>query len=123
MIGLLAGIIGLIAAGCLGAYIIVLTFRWLKNKIKEKLAAKNIKKVAVADLEILTERMATCENMHTLSELEELADKGYSHLMATVDDDGNVKDVEVFRDTSDTLDEEVDRFINCTGEGMVVITG
>lgn len=120
MIGLLAGIIGLIAAGCLVAYVIILTFRWLKNKIKEKLAAKNVKKVAVADLGEIIE---TCDNTVTLSELEELADEGYSHLMATVDDDGNVKDVEVFRDTSDTLDEEVDRFINCTGEGMVVITG
>lgn len=120
MIGLIAGIVGLIAAGCLVAYAIVLTFRWLKNKIKEKLAAKNAKKVAVADLDELIE---SCDNTVTLNQLEELSDEGYTHLMATVNENGKVNDVEVIRDTNDTLDDEVDQFINRTGEGMVVVTG
>lgn len=120
MIGLIAGIIGLIATGCLIAYAIVLTFRWLKNKIKEKLANKNVKKVAVADLD---ELIKSCDNTLTLDQLEKLADEGNTHLMATVDESGKVNDVEVIRDTNDTIDEEVDRFINRTGEGMVVITG
>lgn len=120
MIGLIAGIVGLIAAGCLVAYAIVLTFRWLKNKIKEKLAAKNAKKVAVADLDELIE---SCDNTVTIDELEKLSDEGYTHMMATVNENGKVNDVEVIRDTNDTLDDEVDRFINRTGEGMVVITG
>lgn len=120
MLGLILGIVGLIAAGCLVAYAILLTFRWLKNKIKEKLAAKNAKKVAVADLDEMIEQ---CDNTVTLDQLEELSDEGYTHLMATVDDNGKVDDVEVIRDTSDSIDEEVDRFINRTGEGMVVITG
>ena len=120
MIGLIAGIVGLIAAGCLVAYAIVLTFRWLKNKIKEKLAAKNAKKVAVADLDELIE---SCDNTVTLNQLEELSDEGYTHLMATVNENGKENDVEVIRDTNDTLDDEVDQFINRTGEGMVVVTG
>lgn len=120
MIGLIAGIVGLIAAGCLVAYAIILTFRWLKNKIKEKLAAKNAKKVAVADLDELIE---SCDNTVTLSDLESLSDEGYTHLMATVDDNGKVSDVEVIRDTNDSIDEEVERFINRTGDGMVVVTG
>lgn len=119
MIRLIAGIVGLIAAGCLVAYAIVLTFRWLKNKIKEKLAAKNAKKVAVADLDELIE---SCDNTVTLNQLEELSDEGYTHLMATVNENGKVNDVEVIRDINDTLDDEVDQFINRTGEGMVVVT-
>lgn len=120
MIGLIAGIVGLIAAGCLVAYAIVLTFRWLKNKIKEKLAAKNAKKVAVGYLDELIE---SCDNTVTLNQLEELSDEGYTHLMATINENGKVNDVEVIRDTNDTLDDEVDQFINRTGEGMVVVTG
>ena len=120
MFGLIIGIVGLIAVGTLVAYAIVLTLRWLKNKIKEKLAAKNAKKVAVADLDELIE---SCDNTVTIDQLEELSDEGYTHLMATVNEDGNVSDVEVIRDTSDTIDDEVNQFINRTGEGMVVVTG
>lgn len=120
MIGLIAGIIGLIAVGGLIAYAIVLTFRWLKNKIKEKLAAKNVKKVAVADLNELIE---SCDNTVMLDQLNELHDEGYTNMIATVDESGKVNDVEVLQDTNDTIDEEVDRFINHTGEGMVVVTG
>lgn len=120
MIGLIGAIVGLIAAGCLVAYAIILTMRWLKNKIKEKLAAKNAKKVALADLEELIE---SCDNTVNIDQLEDLSDEGYTHLMATVDDNGKVNDVEVIRDKSDTIDDEVDRFINRTGGGMVVVTG
>lgn len=119
MFGLIVGIIGLIAAGALTAYAIVLTFRWLKNKIKEKLAAKNVKKVAVADLKELIE---SCDNTVNLDQLNKLHEEGYTNMIATVDESGEVNDVEVFRDTNDTIDEEVDRFINRTGEGMVVVT-
>ncbi len=120
MFVLLAGIVGLIAAGCLVAYAVILTFRWLRNKIREKLAAKNAKKVAVADLGELIE---SCDNTVTIDQLEELSDEGYTHLMATVDDNGKVDDVEVIRDMNDSIDAEVEQFINRTGEGMVVVTG
>lgn len=119
MLTLIAGIVGSIAAGCLVAYAIILTIRWLKNKIKEKLAAKNAKKVAVADLDELIE---SCDNTVTIDQLEELSDEGYTHLIATVNTSGNVNDVEVIRDTSGTIDEEVEQFINRTGDGMVVVT-
>lgn len=120
MFGLLLGIVGLVATGCLVAYAIVLTIRWLKNKIKEKLATKNARKVAVADLDELIE---SCDNTITMDQLEELSDEGYSHLVATVDNSGKVSDVEVIRNTSDNIDEEVEQFINRTGQGMVVIAG
>ena len=120
MLGLIMGIIGLVAAGCLVAYAVVLTFRWLTNKIKAKLAAKNAKKVAVADLD---ELINSCDNTASIDDLEHLTDEGYTHMMATVDNSGKVSDVEVIRDTSYTIDDEVEQFINRTGEGMVVING
>lgn len=120
MLGIILGIVGLVAAGCLVAYAIVLTIRWLTKKIKEKLAAKNAKKVAVADLE---ELINDCDNKISLSDLEGLTDQGYSHLVATVDNSGKVSDVEVIKDTSASIDEEVDQLINRTRQGMVVIEG
>lgn len=119
MLALIIGIVGLIAAGALVAYAIILTIRWLKNKIKEKLAAKNVKKVAVADLDELIKQ---CDNTVSIDDLEKLSDEGYTHLMAIVDETGKVDDVEVIQNTSDTIDDEVDQFINRTGKGMVVVT-
>ena len=121
MLTLIAGLVGLIALGCLVAYAVVLTFRWLKNKIREKLAKKNVKKVAVADLE---ELINECDNTVSLSGLNDLVDEGYTHIMADVGYDGKiVEDVEVIKDESDTIDREVDELINRTRQGMVIVEG
>lgn len=117
---ILAGIAALIAAGALVAYAIKLTIKWLKKKIIEKLDAWYAKKVAVITLGPLID---SGPHTITLDELEKLYDKGYTHLMATVDDSGKVKDLEAIQDTSDIFDEKVEHFINRTGEGMVVIEG
>lgn len=45
MFGLLAGIVALIAAGGLVAYCVVLTFRWLKDKIKKNLKIRTSRKL------------------------------------------------------------------------------
>ena len=42
MFFLLGAIVGLIAAGCLVAHVVILTVKWIKNKIREKLAKKKI---------------------------------------------------------------------------------
>lgn len=120
MFGILAGIVGLIAIGCIIAYAVIVTFTWLKNKIKEKLAAKKAKKVAVADLNELIDE---CDNKMSLDDLENLADEGYTHLVATVDNDNKVSDVEIIKDENDTIDSEVESLINRTHKGMVVIEG
>ena len=120
MFAILAGIVGLIALGCIVAYAIIVTFKWLKNKIKEKLAAKNAKKVAVADLNELIDE---CDNKVSLKDLENLTDEGYTHLVATVDTDNKVSDVEVIKDKNETIDSEVESLINRTHKGMVVIEG
>lgn len=121
MFGLLAGIVGLIALGCIVAYVVVLTIKWLRNKIKEKLAKRNVKKVAVADLEELIEE---CDNTVSLNELNDLVDKGYTHLMVDVGYDGKiVGDVEVIKDENDSIDRDVEELLNRTNQGMVIVEG
>lgn len=120
---LFLGIVGAIAlgvaAGTLIAYVVVLTIKWLRNKIKEKLAKRNVSKVAVGDLEHMIE---TCDNQVSMDELDKLVESGYSQVMAEVDDNGKVENVEVIKDTSNVIDYDVEQFINRTGEGLVVIS-
>ena len=121
MLGLIAGIVGLIALGCLVAYVVVLTIKWLKNKIKEKLQKKNVKKVAVADLEQLIDE---CDNSMSLKELDDLVDQGYTHMMVDVGYDGKVVgEVEVIKDESDNIDRDVEELLNRTNQGMVIVEG
>jgi len=117
-IALFAGLLAVaVATGCLIAYAIVVTFQWLKNKIKEKLNQKNVSKVACADLEKLINE---CDNTKTIDELESYADEGYTNVIASVDNLGKIKDIDLVKDTSDFIDEQVERFIG--HEGMVVVT-
>lgn len=117
--GILLGIIGLVAAGCLIAYAVVVTIKWLRNKISEKLAKRNVKKVAVADLE---ELINECDNTVSLNDLDDLVDQGYTHLMAEVGYDGNiVGDVEAIKDENDSIDSDVKELINRTKQGMIVV--
>lgn len=121
MIGLIAGIVSLIALGCLVAYTIVLTIRWLRNKIVEKLKNKNVKKVAVADIEDL---INGCENTTSLKDLDNLLDEGYMHMMVDIGHDGKiVGDVEVIKDLNDTIDSDVEELLNRTNQGMVIVEG
>lgn len=120
MFAILAGIVGLIAVGCLVAYAVVVTIKWLKNKISEKLAKRNVKKVAVADLE---ELINECDNTVSLNDLNDLVDKGYTHLTAEVGYDGEVISggVEAIKDESDSVDRDVKELINRTNQGMVIV--
>lgn len=119
MFSLIAGIVGLVALGCIVAYAVVVTIKWLKNKIKEKFEQKNVKKVAVADLE---ELINECDNTVSLSDLDDLVDEGYTHMMVDVDYDGKVVgDVEVIKNKDDSLDQDVENFLNKTNQGMVIV--
>lgn len=119
MLALLVGIIGLIAAGCLVAYAAVVTIKWLKNKISEKLAKRNVNKVAVADLE---ELINECDNTVSLSDLNELVDQGYTHMVADVGYDGKiVDDIEMIKDESDSINRDVQELLNRTKQGMIVV--
>ena len=116
-VALALAVIGLVAAGCLVAHLVVLTIKWLINKIKEKLDAKNAKKVAVADLEKL---ISECDNTMSVDELDNYVDQGYSHVMVEVDDNNKiVGDIEIYGDENGNLDEEVQELLG--RKGMVVV--
>ena len=119
MLVLLGAIVGLIAVGCLVVYAVILTIKWIKDKIKQKLAQKNVKKVAVADIEQL---IAECDNTVSIDALDDLTEKGYSHIMVDVGyDDKIVGDISVIKDENATLDSEVEELLG--RDGMVVVGG
>jgi len=118
----LLGILGIIFGGIiLGAwviYVIVLTAKWLIDKIKEMIARKNAKKVLVSDIEILVKN---CTNKKTLDELDKLVDEGYEFVAVAVDDTEKniVGDVVLIKDINDELDDEVEQMLGL--ERMIVI--
>lgn len=111
--GLFFAIAAVIATGCLIAYAIVLTIKWLKNKIREKIQKRNAKKVAFMDLQKLVDE---CPNEMSL---DELLKEGDTHVMATVDEYGKIDEVDILKDEG-YGDAEVDRMLG--SEGMVVVT-
>lgn len=123
MFGLILGIVAAIAIGSLIVYAISLTIKWLKNKISEKLRNKNVKGVAVNDVkELVKEAAKKCDNKTSIKALNDLVDEGYTHMMASVDYDGNiVGDVEVIKDENDAIDKDVEELLNRTNQGMVIV--
>ena len=110
-------IIGLIVAGLFVAAVIYLTYQAWKNKIAEKKRQRNAKKVVSAELGALEKN---CTNRASLDELDNLAKEGYTHVMAAMDNSGNiVGDVELIKDKEH--DSQVSAIHNRTGEGVIVI--
>lgn len=115
--GLVFAILGLIAAGCIVAYVVRLSLKWIVNRIREKKDSKYINKVAVAEINAL---INDCNNRTTVDALDKLAGQGYSHIMADVDATGNiVGNIETIKDMNETLDPEVARLLG--KKGMVVV--
>lgn len=100
-------------------HVLRLTISWLRNQIKSLLAKYNTEKVAVGDLRTLSR---TTENEISLDELSKLVKDGYTHLTAAIDKNGSIEKVELIKDTSDFADRDVNRLINRTGEGMVIVS-
>ena len=114
---MVAMIFGFIALGLIALTIIALTVKWIIDKIKGKKALVYIKKVMVADIRDLAN---SCDNTITLDQLDELSNKGYTHVMADFDANGEiVGDVEIIKDTNQQLDDEVDKLLG--RNGMVVV--
>ena len=116
---LVAAIAAGVAIGAIVFFIIKLTLTALRNKIKEKLAKKNLSKAAVGDLQKIVNN---CQNQSSISELDNLIDQGYTHVIAGVDNNGKVTDIEIGKDELKGSDQQVADYINKTGEGMVVIS-
>ena len=118
MIGILLGIAAVIALGIIIAKVVMLTMKWLVNKVKEKLHKRNTTKVAAMDINKMIEE---CDNQISLDEFEKLADEGATHLLASVDNEGNVQDVEAIEAENEEMG--VSEYLDRTGEGMIVING
>ena len=121
VIGLILAIIGIIAAGVFVANANSITARWIKNKIKKKLAQKNAKKVAFGDLKaLINEAVAQNDNKTKLDSLDDILNLGYSHYMATIDDgDQILGEVELIKDENEILDADVEKMLG--HKGLVVI--
>ncbi len=117
MVGLLLGIAALTAFITVIVKLTLMAMSWLKNKIKEKLRKRNAQKVAAVDLE---EIINSTDNQMSMEAFEKVADEGATHLFATVDNDGNVMDVEAVE--AEEVDRSVENLINRTGEGIVVVS-
>lgn len=118
---IIGSIVAAVATGCVIAYVVSLTIKWLRDKIKEKLQKRDTKKVAVADINQL---VSECSNKTSMSGLDKLVDEGVTHMIAEVGYDGKiVGDVEMIKDTNSIIDREVEELINRTGEGMVIVEG
>ncbi len=92
----------ILASAALLIYAVAMTAIWFKDKVKSKMAQKNVKKVAAGDLSKL---INNCENQVSLDELEKYADEGYDNFVVAVDSNGRaVGDVELLQDTSSGSD-------------------
>lgn len=109
---MILGILALLAAGLAVMWVIKVTFNWVRNKIREKLAKKNAKKVYMATVKKLADE---CDNKMTLDDLN-----NYDFVMASVNDEDQVEDLDLIKNADAHLDEEVDRLL--TSKREVVIT-
>ena len=113
----LAGIIAAgVAAGLIVFLVIGLTVKGITSLAK-KLFAKRAKKVLAAEIDELVKK---CPNKKSMKELEKLEEKGATHIVAGVSEEGElVDDIISIKDSDDEIPYEV---IDLLGEeGMVVI--
>lgn len=116
----LIGIVALgVAAGLAIVKIATLVFSWLANKVKQKLAKRNISKVAVAEIK---ETIENCKNQATIDEMMALQNQGVTHFTVEVQDDGTISDDGLEILNVEKEDQQTHDFINRTGEGLVVIS-
>ena len=128
----LAGVIALaVAAGIIIAKLAMLVFSWIHNKIKQKLAKRNVSKVAVGEL---SEMIKHCENQITIGELDalegqktiaefkDLQSQGITHFAAEIQDNGQIEQEGIEAWDVEAEDQKTRDLINKTHEGMVVVS-
>ena len=114
---MLAMILGMIALGLVVFTVVALTFTWVLKKIKSKKTLRDVKKTMIADIQGLAN---ACSNVFTLDQLDQLASKGITQVMADFDAAGNIiGDIEAIKDINQQLDSEVDKLLG--REKMVVV--
>lgn len=125
-----------IAAGLFIVSTLKLTFETLFEKIKSKFAAdiaktvvgklkglfhkkSKVKKVLVA---FLGECIKNCDNPSSLEEMNKLLKDNNTHIIAGVDKNNEIIDMDIIKDELRGSDNKVYDFINKSGEGMVVVS-
>ena len=93
-------IISLIISGACLFYTAALNHQWLKEKLNKIFQdikdSKKAKRAMLCDIKRL---MDECDNKMSLSELNEIVDKGYSHVLVKQHNDDKL-DVEVINDSN-----------------------
>ena len=97
-----------------------LTFIQLANIIKSKLSKDNVSKVTIIEVRKFIE---ICKNQDKLDNLNALQNKGVSHIIVEVQNDGTIdeKDGISLWDVENE-EKQVYDFINTNGAGIVVVS-
>lgn len=109
---ILTAILAFLAVAVAAVYVIKVTYNWIRNKIKEKLSKKNAKKVFMTTVEHMVDE---CDNVKTLDDLDD-----YDLVMATINDENQVEDLDLIKNTDDELDETVDRLLTSKREVVIM---
>ena len=116
----LLGIIGAILLGAAIALVIALTFKAWRNRINEKSKIRGAKKVVSAPIKGMVKASKNNLSLSQLNELEDLERKGYTHVMAATDDEGDVVgDVDLIKDTAH--DSQVQQLHSQHGQDYIVV--
>lgn len=109
----LISILALITAGTLVLYKTLPKKKTLKEKLKDMLAAEDIAKAAIIEIEKLMEE---CPQQKSLDDLYK---DGYRYIIASINTEGKIKDVEVYKEIPN-CDVQIQELLG--DERMVVIT-
>lgn len=114
------GILALIAIGAVIMIVVNITVNWIRKRIKEKLQKKTAKKVFMKEIGQMVE---DCENEMTLEELNSVKEtaKDADFVMATLDENNQVDEVELIKDQNSKLDREVEELLKSKKE--ILVTG
>lgn len=116
----LGGILALIAIGAVIMIVVNITVNWIRKRIEEKLRKKTAKKVFMKEIGQMVE---DCENEMTLEELNSVKEtaKDADFVMATLDENNQVDEVELIKDQNSKLDREVEELLKSKKE--ILVTG
>lgn len=114
------GILALIAIGAVIMIVVNITVNWIRKRIEEKLRKKTAKKVFMKEIGQMVE---DCENEMTLEELNSVKEtaKDADFVMATLDENNQVDEVELIKDQNSKLDREVEELLKSKKE--ILVTG
>lgn len=111
---MIGAILAALAIGAVVTMIVKITYNWFRGKIEEKLAKRTVKKVFAKTIDKFVE---DCENEMTLDEMKTL--KKADMVIASLDHNNQVEDVDIVTDENSELDREVEELLDSRGEILV----